>query len=337
MQSIDRTNNISLIIPAQNAHVKLFKLLRLIPEWSEFPNEIIIIDSSKNLKLKVPEDFKLFAKKFQIKLLVIHGDNLYPGHARNIGITNATNLLLAFLDTSTYPKKEWLSQNLKILGKNNSDGVWGSTYYSANTYPTKIFRACTYGDKPITTLPGSIFKKSVFNKCGYFIESVRAGEDGDWMSRVNLQDIKMSNSEQFLNYNELNNLSLLELFKKYFTYNIFVSKLPFFRAHKDFYYYAISFIAVLIAFNWNMILASWDEESIFYIPNITKISVLVILILYVYLRGVMLPRKKGVKIKFIFPVNFIFISIFSGLLDVIKAIAFIYSKFNKNYDIKNFN
>jgi glycosyltransferase involved in cell wall biosynthesis len=335
MQSINRTSNVSLIIPAQNAEAKLFKLFKLIPEWDAIPNEIIIIDSSKNLKLKPPEDFKLFTKKIKIKLLIIYGDNLYPGHARNIGITNATNSLLAFLDTSTYPNKEWLSQNLKILEKHNSDGVWGLTYYSANSYSSKIFRACTYGDKPIITLPGSIFEKSVFYKCGYFIESVRAGEDGDWMSRVSLQNINMSNSTQYLNYNELNNLSLLELFKKYFTYNTFVSKLPFFRAHKDFYYYAISFIAVLIAFNWNMILASWDEESIFYIPNITKISVLVILVLYIYLRGVMLPKKKGVNIKFIFPINFIFISIFSGLLDIIKAMAFIYSKFTIENNIED--
>ena len=43
----------------------------------------------------------------------------------------------------------------------------------------------------------------------------------------------------------------------------FGAKLPFFRAHKDYYFYAISFVAVIIAFNWNWILASWDDKVFF--------------------------------------------------------------------------
>lgn len=319
---------VSLIIPVQNANEELLKLLKLIPRWNALPNEIIIIDSSKP-KLRLPEDFETYCEKFQIKFLLIHSDNLYPGHARNIGIINATNFLLAFLDTSTHPTKDWLSNSLKIINDNDADGVWGNTYYEAYSYSTKIFRACTYGVKPIKTLPGSVFKKNVFDKCGLFIESVRAGEDGDWMSRVNLQNINMKSSQQFLNYKQLNNSSFFSLIKKWFVYNSFVAMLPFFRAHKDYYYYAISLIAVLIAFNWNMIIASWDEESFFYIPNVTKISIAVILVTYIYLRGILLPLKKGVKKKFIFPFNFIFISVLSFILDATKALAFTYSKFKK--------
>lgn len=328
MQTNNTTCKVSLIIPVQNANEELCILLKLIPRWHALPNEIIIIDSSKP-RLKLPEDFESFTKKLKIKLLLIHNDNLYPGHARNIGITNASNFLLAFLDTSTHPTKEWLSNNLNIINHSDADGVWGATCYKADNFSTKIFRACTYGEKPITTLPGSIFKKNVFDKCGLFIESVRAGEDGDWMSRVNLQNINVINSSQFLNYNQLNNLSFFSLLKKWFIYNTFVARLPFFRAHKDYYYYAISFLAVLIAYNWNMILASWDEESFLYIPNITKISILIIFIIYAYIRGIFLPYKKGVSLKFIFPINFIFIFIFSAILDATKALAFTYSKFRK--------
>jgi len=86
----------------------------------------------------------------------------------------------------------------------------------------------------------------------------------------------------------------------------------------------------VIAFNWNWILASWDEESIFFIPNITKISVLMIFIIYVFLRGVYLPRKKGVNLGFIFPINFIFIALLSGFLDLTKALAFGFSKLYKS-------
>jgi hypothetical protein len=293
------------------------------------PDEIIIIDSSKK-KLLIPKDFVLFTEKYNIKLLIIHETNLYPGHARNIGISNSKNSILAFLDVSTYPTNKWLHSGYNLIRKNNSEGVWGNTYYKANAFPSKIFRACTFGAKPIKTLPGSILKKNIFNICGLFIESVRAGEDGDWMSRADLQKIKMSSPEEFLTYNELNTTSFKQLIKKWFRNYIFGGRLPFLRAHKDFYYYALSFIAIVIAFNWNWILASWDQESIFFIPNITKISVLIIIIIYFYIRGIYLPIKKGVNPRFILPINFIFIGLLSALLDFTKALAFAYSKLIKN-------
>ena len=320
---------ISLIIPSQNAEEKLLNLLRCIPNWEIFPNEIIIIDSSKE-RFLIPEDFQLFAKKLNIKLLITYGNNLYPGHARNIGISNSKNSLLAFLDTSTYPSNKWLSSGFNIMTVKNTDGVWGNTYYQAKTFPSKIFRACTFGAKPIKTFPGSIIKKDIFNTCGLFIESVRAGEDGDWMSRAELQKIEMSSPEEFLSYDELNHSRFNELIKKWFRNHVFGAKLPFFRAHKDFYYYAISLMAVVIAFNWNWILASWDEDSILFIPNITKISVLIIFVIYIFIRGIFLPSKKGINYSFILPINFIFISFLSALLDFTKALAFGYSKFIKN-------
>jgi len=320
---------ISLIIPSQNAKEKLINLLRCIPNWEIFPNEIIIIDSSEN-KISIPKDFESFTKNLNIQLLIIHETNLYPGHARNIGISKSKNSILAFLDTSTFPTNKWLYSGFNLMKNNNSMGVWGNTYYQAKAFHSKIFRACTFGAKPIKTFPGSILNKNIFNICGLFIESVRAGEDGDWMSRVELQKIKMSSPNEFLSYDELDSSSFKELIKKWFRNHIFGAKLPFFRAHKDFYYYAISLIAVVIAFNWNWILASWDEESILFIPNITKISVLIIFVIYIYIRGIFLPVKKGINYRFILPINFIFIGFLSALLDFTKALAFGYSKFIKN-------
>ena len=319
---------VSLIIPSQNADTKLHELLRGIPDWERIPNEIIIVDSSEKESI-IPKDIELSINKLGIDLLVLYENNLYPGHARNIGISSASNSLLAFLDTSTQPTSKWLSDGLSLMKAKNSDGIWGKTYYQANTFSSKIFRACTFGTKPIRTFPGSILNKKIFNRCGLFIESTRAGEDGDWMSRAELQEIDIVNPEEILNYDQLNSMSIKKLIKKWFRNNMFGAKLPFYRAHRDFYYYAISFVAVVIAFNWNWILASWDEESIFYIPNITKISILIILIIYIFMRGIFLPQKKGVNLSFIFPINFIFIFLLSILLDLTKTLAFAYSKFDR--------
>ena len=229
---------VSLIIPSQNADTKLHELLSGIPNWERIPNEIIIVDSSEKESI-IPKDIELSIKKLGIDLLVLYENNLYPGHARNIGISSASNSVLAFLDTSTQPTSKWLSDGLSLMKAKNSDGIWGKTYYQANTFSSKIFRACTFGTKPIRTFPGSILNKKIFNRCGLFIESTRAGEDGDWMSRAELQEIDIVNPEEILNYDQLNSMSIKKLIKKWFRNNMFGAKLPFYRAHRDFYYYAI--------------------------------------------------------------------------------------------------
>ena len=110
---------ISLIIPSRDAEERLLHLLSCIPNWKMIPDEIIIIDSSKK-KLLIPKDFVLFTEKYNIKLLIIHETNLYPGHARNIGISNSKNSILAFLDVSTYPTNKWLHSGYNLIRKNNS-------------------------------------------------------------------------------------------------------------------------------------------------------------------------------------------------------------------------
>ena len=320
--------NISLIIPCQNAETKLLELLRYVPSWEAIPNEIIIVDSSQK-KFLIPEDFELLVKKLNIKLLVIYGDNLYPGHARNIGVVNATNSTLAFLDTSTHPNERWLSSGLNLMRTDNSQGVWGSTYYQADHYMPQIIRACTFGAKPIKTLPGSIFAKNIFDRCGLFIESTRAGEDGDWMSRVDFHKITLSTPQEFLNYDELNYATIKKLLKKWFRNYSFSGKLLLRRSQKDFYFYIISFVAVLTAYNWNRVVASYQEESIYFIPYITRASVLALLVMYILLRGIVIPRKKGVNFRFIFPINFLLISFISFLIDLTKALAFSFSRFIK--------
>ena len=317
---------ITLIIPSHNDRQRLLELLYKVPNWKALPNEIIVVDSSKE-KIEIPQSLELSMRTININLVFIYEKNLYPGHARNIGISNSSNTLLAFLDTFTEPSDNWLASGLSIMNKNIYQGVWGKTYYSANSFTPQIIRACTYGAKPIKTFPGSIFKKEVFFRCGLFVEFVRAGEDADWMARTKIQSIKIATPEEHLNYDELNHTSIKMLIKKWFRNYKFSAKLPFYREHKDLYFYAVSFITILIAFNWNQVLASWNTNSIYYIPNITKFSLLGILLIYTFIRGILLPFKKSVKFSFIFPFNIVFVVLLSMTLDLTKFIAFIYAKF----------
>lgn len=326
--------NVSLVIPCQNAESKMHQIFEHIPNWEKLPNEIIIIDSS-NTKFVFSKSFETYAKKMDIKLLIFYEKKIFPGHARNIGINNSTNSILAFLDTGTHPSKKWLSSGIFIMNAKKSDGVWGNTYFQADMFFTQIIRACTYGTKPIRTFPGSIINKDVFKKCGLFVESARAGEDGEWMARCKLHNIDLSNPKEFLRYDELKKLSLLRLLKKWFRNYIYSARLPNHKVAKDYYFYFISFILILIAYNWNATAAAWDTASVYFIPNITKISLLITILFYIFIRGIVMPKKKGVNFGFIFPLNFLLISVLSLAIDLTKAMAFGYSRFYKKINIES--
>lgn len=319
--------DVSLIIPNKNDQDNLSILLSTMLYWKAIPNEIIIINTTEN-GIFIPNDFKSFCKNKTIGLYILQEKNMYPGGARNIGIKNATNSLLAFLDTSTHPSNDWLSHGLEIIENGNYAGVWGRTYYEANLFISRIFRACTYGEKPIKTFPGSIFHKDVFKNCGLFIESTRAGEDADFMSRVELHNMNITNSENFLKYDKLDRMSFKEVIKKWYRNYFHTAKMPYFRPHKDIYFYGVSLLAIISAYNWNRIVDPTGMENELFIPNITKISILLIILIYLYLRGIYLPLKKGSNLKTIFPFNFIIISFLSAILDLTKILAFAKSKFN---------
>ena len=116
--------SVSLIIPFKSdksEKEKLFTLLRGISNWKAVPNEIIIINTDQE-KLSFPSDIELFTEQGNINFCIFHQEKTYPGHARNIGICNASNSLLAFLDTSTHPSNDWLLNGLHIINSNNCEG-----------------------------------------------------------------------------------------------------------------------------------------------------------------------------------------------------------------------
>ncbi len=318
-------SNISLIIPIKNNSNQLNKLLNSIEQWTLFPKQIILVDSS-DLKFEVSQQFEIFCCNNNISINSIHEKNLFPGNARNLGIKNSNFEFIAFLDTNTMPNKNWLKNNFTNLIKSGSEGILGSTIYNAINKKEKLIRAATYGIKPLNTLPGSIFSIDVIKKCGLFIDSVRAGEDQDWMVRLNLHKVKIINSKEILVYDGLLGFSYFDILKKWFRNYYSASKLPYLRSHKDWYFYGMSFILIIVAFNWNAIMANWYSSSIFYIPHITKISLVALTFLYISLRGVYYPLLKGLKLNFIFPLNFLKLVTLSFALDAAKLAAFIFSK-----------
>ena len=87
------------------------------------------------------------------------------------------------------------------------------------------------------------------------------------------------------------------------------------NVHKITIFILISFVI----YNWNGYFASWVEESVWYIPHITKIYVSLICLASFIYRGIYFPLKNNISFKFLFPVNWFFAGLIGFLLDIVKA------------------
>ena len=94
------------------------------------------------------------------------------------------------------------------------------------------------------------------------------------------------------------------------------------------------FILSVSVYYWNFYVVDWEEDSILFIPHITKIYVALVFAASFLYRGVLLPLKLGIKGGFIFPKNWIIIGFMGLSLDLIKApgifLGILLSPFQKN-------
>ncbi len=80
------------------------------------------------------------------------------------------------------------------------------------------------------------------------------------------------------------------------------------------------FILILIVvYRWNAVIADWVEDSVWYFPHITKIFVGLVLTVTLFYRGIFFPLTHGIKTRFLFPINWIFVGGLGILLDIVKA------------------
>ena len=205
-------NKCTIIIPYLDEYKSLISILKSLPSWSMLPNQVIIIQTGKD-DLILKNDLIELISKLDISLEIVKCLNAYPGKARNIGLEKNNNEIVAFLDTQTKPNSTWLERGIQLLENSESHIIWGSTLFDAHSFLQKAVRASTYGAKPLQTIPGTIIQSSIITKIGYFIESVRAGEDVDWMRRAESHNILCTNNPSELNYSGLQDVNLIFLIK----------------------------------------------------------------------------------------------------------------------------
>jgi glycosyltransferase involved in cell wall biosynthesis len=316
--------NISVIIPSNHGHDDLLKIVCAIVFQTIKPAEIIIVDSSNECGTS-PSDITSLCATHNVKLNYIHYENALPGQARNIGLDNANSNadMIAFIDVQTIPKPCWLEASLELIIINHVAGVYGSTTFSAKNSFESLVRDAFYGVSPRRTLPGSIFRREVFVKAGQLIDWVRAGEDTEWMLRLELMNIPVifSPTNQ-IDYIGLIGIDIKKILKKWYRNYTASQDLPHFFPQKLFLWLFLYPTLIFVAFNWNYLVANWRMDSPLYIGHITKIAVFLPILVYIITRGILLPMRRGVGFSRLFPIRFIAIAFISFMADAVKAWTF---------------
>jgi hypothetical protein len=325
----DSIVKVSLVIPVKNQILELNYLCDLIQKWKLHPKEIIIILTGK--KFRINSDFLNFCLKKKILLRLFKKPGFFPGAARNFAIKESKNNILTFLDVKTIPSNEWFLKSYQKIISKNYDIVWGHTIYLSNTNKEKIIKISTYGIDKLKTFVGSFVKKKVFYKYGFFLDNIRAGEDPEWIHRVDIYQLKSTSSNQSLSYIGLINMHYKDILKKWFRNYSYSYNLSYLYNKRNIYISSIFLFLILVALNWNNLFIKWRLDEPLQIPYETKISFLLFFLCYFFYRGIILPFKKGASYSDLLPFNFIFIIIFSFFIDATKIFAFVFSKFRRRY------
>jgi len=299
---------VTLIIPNNNNNLNLHDLLKSVIFWTKFPAEILISDNSDK-KFKIDKKIASVYKKNKISIKVLYKKNNYPGSARNIAIKQAAFPNLVFLDTSTFCQRDWLEINYGLLGK-KINVVFGQTNYLAFSYFSKLFRAATFGDKPLKTLPGSALKKKVFSVTGLFLDNVRSGEDGYFFEMLKKNKVKTINSTSHIDYTNNIEFNFFKNLKKWYRNYYSSAFLNHLNYQKKIYF--LSFFIFFISF----VFLLKGEFS----------YILLFFIFYSLLRGIIIPLLKSKNYKSFIIINFIFILLISFGLDIAKFMGFAVSK-----------
>ena len=314
--------DISVIIPCNHGHHELLKVVHAICNQTVKPVEIVIVDSSCD-RGECPEKIMELCAVTGLQLNYKHRAQCLPGHARNIGLSMAKCELVAFIDVQTIPRPNWLEISLTLMASNAVAGVWGATCFRADTTFERLVRDGFHGTLSRTTLPGTVCRRDVFAKVGQFVDWVRAGEDTEWMLRLELLKVSVvCPPKASIDYVGLIDLNMKLLLRKWYRNYTASRDLPHFLPQRLLLWLVLYPLIVLIAFNWNYLIADWRMDSPLYIGHVTKIVAILPVLCYVGVRGIMLPLKRGVGIWRLLPVRFIAITLICFMADVVKVLVF---------------
>lgn len=92
----------------------------------------------------------------------------------------------------------------------------------------------------------------------------------------------------------------------------------------------------MCAFYWNAVIAGWVEDSVWYVPHITKIFISLSLACSIFYRGLYFPLNNGISLSALLPFGWIKAGLLGLMLDIAKAPGFILGALLKLFSPKRF-
>ena len=200
------TFSVSVIIPAYNVERFIKTAIDSALNQLEVNEVIVINDGSTDKTLEIVELLQLSCSKVKIYQ---HKEGLNKGRSatRNLGIQNATSKYIAFLDADDFYLPNRFSNDSKIFKENPTvEGIYnavGFHFYrkatkieietfklntvSQKIRPEDLFEAVISSKYGYLHLNGLTVKKSVFDKIGFFNESLMVAEDSDIIYKMALK------------------------------------------------------------------------------------------------------------------------------------------------------
>ena len=183
---------VSVVIPVFNAQNTIIPtLLSVIGQSYQHLEVIVVNDGSMDQSSQVIEDF---IKQYTggIKFKLFSQKNCGVSRARNVGMQHSEGDYIALLDADDQWQPEKLARQLAILqenptidflGTNRNGEHWKQWLFKKFDHLTPISaKLLLY--KTFFVTPTVMFKRSVLTKTGFFDETQRYAEEGNYWIRI---------------------------------------------------------------------------------------------------------------------------------------------------------
>jgi teichuronic acid biosynthesis glycosyltransferase TuaG len=193
---------ISVVIPFYNAEPFFSEVYKSICSQTSQPEEIIVVIDGYSEKAET------FLKEYKNIKVVTPAENCGPAKARNIGVSNATSELIAFIDADDKWEANKLEKQLEFLAKYPE---FSACHTGIKTFSDNEIIA-TFNDKSFSltlsevltachVLPSSLMiKKSAFDTINGFDAKIRCSEDQEFTIRLISNDLKIGFLAEALSY-----------------------------------------------------------------------------------------------------------------------------------------
>ncbi|MBD2182997.1 glycosyltransferase [Aerosakkonema funiforme] len=178
----DNSLFVSAIIPVYNGEKYLAEAIKNVKNQDYQPLEIIVIDDGSTDR--TPE----VAAAFKDSIRYVSQPNSGPAAARNHGIRIANGDVIAFLDVDDLWSDDKLKLQANYLANNPSVGIVQGLIQQMKISRSEegdraIFEP-TYKPYSYINIGSAIYRKTVFEKIGFFDETLKYAEDVDWFIRA---------------------------------------------------------------------------------------------------------------------------------------------------------